>query len=147
MGGDEREGGLQFRNRSEAVAGSGDEEGGCAEVREVLCPELQGLPGRMQRVREQEQSIGEAWGIGSQHGGHASAIGVTAEEDVLGCAGATESFDCGKETSLVARGGAEGRSCWALLAEGQIAAQDGYACGGECIGESDQQRRIAVGAG
>jgi hypothetical protein len=33
------------------------------------------------------------------------------------------------------------------LAEGQITAEDGDACGAECFSQRDEQRRLAVGAG
>ncbi len=56
-------------------------------------------------------------------------------------------FDGRAETRLVLRGGVVGRPMRALLAEGEIAAKDGESGGGEGLGEGDEQRGLAVGAG
>ena len=56
-------------------------------------------------------------------------------------------LDCGKQTLLVAlRATARRRPMRPRLAERQIAAEHGESCGAERIGQSDEERGVAVGA-
>jgi hypothetical protein len=123
-GRDEGEGSGHVVESAEAVAGTGDEERRRFEARKVLGPELVGAARRVERVGEQEQSVNQSWLGGGEHGGLASTIRVSAEEE-SGQAEAAEGLNSGAQTCLILIGTVAGRSVGAELAEGQIAAKDG----------------------
>jgi len=111
---------------------------------------LLGLARRMQRVGEQEEGgnwLGVFCGLGAEHAGLASAIGVAAEEEAAG----NYFFQGGErvlQAGAVAGGVAgAGRAEGSRLAIGEIAAQDGESGGGESFGEGDEQRGLRVGTG
>ena len=57
---------------------------------------------------------------------------------------AAQRIDCGVKTRLVPSGGPQRRPSGALLAERQIAAQNGNPGAREGLGQDDQQRRLAI---
>ena len=78
--GNEAESRAHFIERAERIARAVDEQGGCAQIRQVRGAQLLRLIRRMERVRQQEQRIHNRGILGCQHAGLPAAVGVPAQK-------------------------------------------------------------------
>jgi hypothetical protein len=144
-GGDLIQGEGEFFDGGEGVAGALDEEGGLGDLREVFGAELSRFVGRVQRIGEQEQSVGGFGIFCEEHAGLAAAVGVSGEDYAgLACVSRRltrcrhhvlhkefQLFCDLAEAFAVCGGGAGMRwSVRAKLAEREIEAEDGEVGGG-----------------
>lgn len=138
---------LQFRDRTECVAGSADEESRNTQTGEMGGPQLRWPARRMQRVRKQEQTFGQC-GVGRhQHTCLTSAVGDAAEKSVPWHLLLHES-DSPPQSVLIMLG-IRGRR-WTggtPLTKRQVAAKSGQSRGRELCRQGNQQRSVAITAG
>ena len=101
----------------------------------------------MQRIRKQQQRIGQPRVLRGSHSSLPPTVGMSAREDAPLRNSATRR-NCLRDAFAVAsRGCGKWRTFGPLLAEWQIVSQHRIACLGECARENLQQRRMAVGTG
>src|SRR5258707_10164623 len=107
---------------------------------------LRGIARRVKRIGESQKTIRQSRLLGCKHGGLASAIRLTAQEN------ATRSklpnhVDCTAQSCLVF---SPASSWWPMrtrLPKRQIAPEHAQASFSKCLGQSHQERRITVATG
>lgn len=110
-----------------------DEQRWSQQPREVLGTELFNLARRMQRIGEQEQSIGDGGRLRSQKGCLPPSVRVPTEDDEFRC-DLTHCFGGALQSLPIARGCArERRTGGVHLAIRKIAAQNVKSGAGECF--------------
>ena len=114
---------------------------------EIGGAQLLRLLGGMQRVGEQQQSVGELGPLGGEHGGLPPAVGVPAGEDAPRRQLADFGHGFGDAFAVAGLPGGEGRAAGAQHAEGEVVAQDGHSQFAEGARQGRQQGRVAVGPG
>src|SRR5206468_11502814 len=115
-------------------------------VRQVLRSRLLRLSRRMERVREQQQSIGNLRIFGAEHAGLPAAIRLASDNDPLHTEIA-KFLNCIAQAFTVPSGLCGTRwSVGARLAKGEIAAEHGHSRLPKNLCESHKQGRIAVSA-
>jgi hypothetical protein len=144
--GDELQRGNHLVDGAKPVPHAMNKHCGGLELREMRGSQLFGPLRRVERVGEQEESIGDAGLRRAEHRGLPPAIRMTAQEDAgrrllaHGCNGGFESLP-------ITLGAAAWR--WPMgsqLAKRKIAAEYSQARGAERISQREEKRRIAVGS-
>jgi hypothetical protein len=77
---DEKPGCLDLLERAERIAGAVREHGGHAELRQVRRTKLGRPPGRVQRIREQQEPVDEAGLARGEHARLTAAVRLPAEK-------------------------------------------------------------------
>lgn len=138
--------GLHLFDRSEGVFRAVHEERRCTQRREVACPQLRRLAGRMQRVREKQQCLRQFRRFRREYRCLTSPIGMTAKDHVPGHQFPYLGHRVPQTFPIL---GTRGWRWWpeaSALPERQIATQHEPASRAKRRGHNDQQRRIAVAA-
>ena len=144
--GDQLQRGFDLRDRAKRVARAVDEERGRYELREMLGAQLRRSFRRMQRIRQEQQTVNQLRLFRYEHSGLPPTVGVAAKKR------ASRDFrshdrDCSTETFAVSLGTAGARrSKRASEAKGQVEAQHREAAGGERGGHFDQKLSLAIRA-
>lgn len=136
-GRDEFAGGFEFLGGGEGIARAVDKDGGDAEIGEVFGAELGRLAGRMERVREERECIGDFGVFRGDHARLAAAVGLTAEIDGARYFLAHLGNGFANEIAIL-----RGRA-----ASGEIEAEDVDAGLGEGFGDGGEERGIVIAAG
>ena len=91
----------------------------------------------MQRIGKQKQSVGNRGIVRGQHGSHAAAIGVSAQEETSAHK-LSQSLGRMTKSRLILLRGSHRRTLRTRLPKGQIAAQNSYALYAKRFGKSNQ---------
>src|SRR5919109_432524 len=106
------------------------------QVNQVLGSKLRRVTRRMKRIREQQKAIGKLGLFRGKHAGLTPSVGVSSKKEAPG--NQLSQRGAGVSQALAVAGGITGtwRAEAPVLAEGQIAAQDGESgfCEGVCQG-------------
>ena len=145
--GNQSEGFGELFRGTEGVAVAAREEGGDAELREMVSTAFGGSAGRMERVAEDEEAADEVGLLGEEHGGLSAAVGMAAEVDGETGFGGELSDGVGETGAVLGGARRVGRSGGFADAVGEVDAEDGPAEGGEGVGEGAQEGRVSVRAG
>jgi hypothetical protein len=141
---DECHRGRQLVDGSEAIVRAVNEKHGSFEIREMRGTQLRGTSGRMERVGEQQEPIGESGFGGTEHRCLPSSVGMAAQKYTTGRV-PPHGGDGRSEALLIAfRAAARRWPVRAQLAKGKIAAEDGEPRGAEGIRQRGEQRSVAV---
>src|SRR5256885_6464905 len=109
-------------------------------------PKLRGLARRVKRVRQEQETIRQAWLRSREHGGQPSAIGLAAQEDASRNKLLQNGY-CAPQTFPIFASISSRRSMRASLAKRQVAAKDCPSSLREFFGQRHEEWRIAVPAG
>src|SRR5579863_8237299 len=131
--------------RAEGIGRTMYENRAGRQRRKMRYAQLSGLAGRMQRVRQQEQSLRQLRLIGRQHAGLPAAVGMAAQIDMPRNDRA-QSVNRLLQARAIGGGAPRRRRPTALPAKGQIASQDNQAGGVKRLGRRHKQGRVAVSA-
>ena len=118
----------------------------CMQLRKMRCPQLLTLARWMQRIGEQQKTIGEPRSFRRQHAGLPPAIRLSAQPNLFGVLGA-KIQDLLAQTFAIPRGvTGTGRAMRPFLSKRQIVAHHFNRVFGKRGCESPQQGRIAIGS-
>jgi len=137
-------GGLELRDRAEAVPRAVDEHRRRAKGAEVRGPRFARLPRRVQRIGEEEQRVGQPWRLRRQHRGLAAAVGVAAQHETARRERAQRGAGVAEAGPVALAGAAMWGPGRPLLPEGQIAAQHRPPRSGQGLGHRDEDGRVRV---
>ena len=144
LGGDQRQRLLHFLDTPKRIARAMDKQARRAQVGQMLNAELVLFTRRMQRVGEKQERGDEIGLVGTEDGGLAASVGVSAEKDLAG----DEFSHCGNriaQASAIAFGLAgEGRPEWFCLAKRKIATQNSVAVSAKSLGDRDEKWSVRV---
>ena len=110
----------------------------------MLDAELLRFARRVQRIGEQQQARNQIWFGGAEHRGLASTVGVAAEKDPARDTLTQSSNRVAQARTIALRVAGKRRTGSPVLAEGQIATQDGVAMSSKRFAERHQQRGAAI---
>lgn len=108
--------------------------------------QLFGLCGRVERVGEEQQMVGQGAVFGGGDGGLAASIRMTGEDDSVGSLLAQEGDGLDEAIAVFFGFAWMRRAGAAALAEREVAAEDVEAMLGELFGDGDEQGSGAIGS-
>ena len=135
-----------FIQRSERIARAVNKQGGFMQILKMRRAQLLGLIRRMQRIRQQQQRVGNRRIFGYKHARLPAAVRMAAQEHAnrLALGYLADGLHRAPQSRAILCAVAKRRAVRTRLAERQIAAQHHDAGICECFRYGDQQGRAAI---